>query len=499
MNAKVKIVSCAVLIVLVVIVATAVDVWADYQETMRQRQTAVMDLTRVAESQIRATVKQAESFLDELGDMIVREGGARHMAEQRPLRIMRGICKGVGGCNFVSVINAQGVSVANTAVDGAPLIDVSDRAYFQAPQKTRAVFVGPAIVARLPGNPVQFHISKAVYDAGGAFLGVVSMGMNTEHFTAFYQLMGFALGPTITVFNRNGDVVARHPDIREHIGKNYGNGPLFREQLPKANSGVYDSVSILDGKTRLAAYRAIPEYDLVIFAGVDEAVAYKVWRTRTERSMALVAFALLVIAGALFFSFRSIRRQHMLELKNRELDLLTNIDGLTGLANRRRFDDVLHRDWAQHARTGSPLSLLMIDIDRFKSYNDYNGHQAGDECLRQVGRALQSTLQRESDLIARYGGEEFVAVLHCDDKGAEVVARKMQLAVAALALPHAGSDIGTVVTMSIGIAMANGAGMSDCEACIEAADKALYLAKERGRNRIEVRRTSPQLTLVAVD
>jgi diguanylate cyclase (GGDEF)-like protein/PAS domain S-box-containing protein len=161
-------------------------------------------------------------------------------------------------------------------------------------------------------------------------------------------------------------------------------------------------------------------------------------------------------------------------------------DSLTGIANRRQFDDTMDRELRRAMRDRSMLSLLMIDVDHFKSYNDLYGHVMGDECLRQIALAAQDVLHRTSDLFARYGGEEFVAVLpNTDSRGAQLVAEQIRSAVELCRLPHGGNLHG-VVTVSIGCATEMLNPDSVGNPLLHAADAALYEAKSAGRNRVEV-------------
>jgi two-component system chemotaxis family response regulator WspR len=171
---------------------------------------------------------------------------------------------------------------------------------------------------------------------------------------------------------------------------------------------------------------------------------------------------------------------------NRELHRLSSLDGLTGIANRRQFDEVLEREWQRSVRNDSPLSLILLDIDYFKLYNDHYGHQAGDDCLRLVARTLDRVVQRPTDLVARYGGEEFVVVLPDTDRaGAEAVARELLREVSGLSITHVDSRAADHLTLSLGTAT-RCTGQHQCAAdLLAAADQALYLAKEQGRNRVE--------------
>lgn len=176
-----------------------------------------------------------------------------------------------------------------------------------------------------------------------------------------------------------------------------------------------------------------------------------------------------------------------LSRSNHELQRLSSLDGLTGLANRRLFDDTLEREWQRTARSETPLSLIFADIDFFKRYNDHYDHQAGDDCLKRVSHALGSIVHRPADLVCRYGGEEFVMILpDTTAEGALAVADKMLHSVAALHIEHQNSDAADHVTLSIGVATASPTAGARPEDLIETADQMLYRAKARGRNCIEV-------------
>jgi diguanylate cyclase (GGDEF)-like protein/PAS domain S-box-containing protein len=184
---------------------------------------------------------------------------------------------------------------------------------------------------------------------------------------------------------------------------------------------------------------------------------------------------------------------------NRELAAQANTDALTGLANRRRFDERLGQEWLRAVREGTPLSLLMIDVDRFKAFNDRYGHQQGDQCLRALAVAMVRCARRPADVVARYGGEEMVILLpDTDVAGAFDLAERVRAAIEATGVEHAGNPPALVATASIGVATmlpvlqanANGA-----PALVEAADGALYEAKRTGRNRVVVAQAAPAMSL----
>lgn len=185
-------------------------------------------------------------------------------------------------------------------------------------------------------------------------------------------------------------------------------------------------------------------------------------------------------------------RTHMrLKQKTDLLEQLAMLDGLTDIPNRRYFEDQLEREYRRAERDQLALSLVMMDVDNFKAYNDNYGHGAGDQCLRSVARALAGVAGRPRDMVARYGGEEFVALLpSTDGTGAAEVAEQMRRSVEALALPHAFSGSGSIVTLSLGVA----AMMQDADQdtpeepahLLKRADDALYQAKKTGKNRVSL-------------
>lgn len=179
-----------------------------------------------------------------------------------------------------------------------------------------------------------------------------------------------------------------------------------------------------------------------------------------------------------------VRNLIQLKLKTDFLEISALTDGLTGLANRRHFDEQLIRLWKSCARTNSSLSILMADIDQFKAYNDRYGHGAGDECLRQVSRVIEQSIRRPLDFTARYGGEEFVVILpDTPQEIAGLFAEKICKGVFDLQIPHDMSTVASFVTISIGYAGLKADNQMSVVSLVDCADSALYKAKEQGRNR----------------
>jgi diguanylate cyclase (GGDEF)-like protein len=179
-----------------------------------------------------------------------------------------------------------------------------------------------------------------------------------------------------------------------------------------------------------------------------------------------------------------LQRTRELQEANLRLSELSTTDGLTRIANRRKFDAAISEEWARAARTGTTISLIMLDIDHFKKFNDHYGHQQGDDCLRRVAEVLRTSARRQGDLVARYGGEEFCMIL--PDTGASgglEIAERLRTAIESLNMPHALSPYGRI-TVSIGLASLAAGDENSSPTLLRLADEALYRAKSEGRNRV---------------
>lgn len=188
-----------------------------------------------------------------------------------------------------------------------------------------------------------------------------------------------------------------------------------------------------------------------------------------------------------------------MERLNHQLEALSRKDGLTNICNRRYFEELAEQQWRVLQRSQDPVSILMMDVDYFKKFNDHYGHLAGDQCLQAVAEALQKGLKRPADIIARYGGEEFVALLpQTDLPGAKRVAEVLHDAIVDLQLAHAESDVAEFVTLSIGCATTNSVKGVTVKELVKHADRCLYQAKNEGRNRVHASELTPHKTVLIV-
>jgi two-component system chemotaxis family response regulator WspR len=257
----------------------------------------------------------------------------------------------------------------------------------------------------------------------------------------------------------------------------------------------------VDGLELVRRYRADPDLDgvpiIVLSTKEEPTVKSEAFRLGANDYLVKLPDKIELIARVRYHSqayltqrqrdeaYRALHesQQQLLET-NRELKRLTNVDGLTGVSNRRYFNEYLETEWKRSLAAQTPLSVLMIDVDHFKRYNDTYGHLAGDEVLKKVASAIANNFKRSADLAARYGGEEFAVILPNTPlvEGSRLAA-ELSKAVEALALPHSASTTAEYVTISVGCATTTPAPAVSLLSLVDSADKALYEAKKTGRNR----------------
>jgi len=382
------------------------------------------------------------------------------------------------------LLNETGSIIADSTSLTPRQDNFSDRSSFQhhRDNNSLALLVDGPFRTRWGFKDLCISFSRRIPSNDGRFVGVASASMRLTYFDQLFRTLDVGPGSTINLLGANGILLARQPESngRTYVGQDFSMRQNFKRVLSEVN-GSFTAVSDLDGVQRLYTFSRVGDLPLIVVVAQSRDDVYAVW----QRNAMLVAGATgLLCIGILLLSWLLGRQLRLRQNAERELAGLASTDGLTGLANRRRLDQVLKQEWARSMRSGRPLALLMIDVDHFKAFNDRHGHHGGDVALRSVAQTLAASIRRPGDLAARYGGEEFMVVLPETEKaGACVIAEKLRLAIEALP-PFAEDTV--PITVSIGVATHLPVTHDQPELLFHAADRALYRAKKNGRNRVEV-------------
>lgn len=475
---------------------TGWEIWTSRQDAMHEAEVATANMARALALHAETTMKVADVVLEDMVERAEHEGlgGADGVRLRAHLEHMAMNARELHG---LFIYNARGEWVA-TSLGRLQKGNNADREYFRyhAHNAGRATHIGTPVVSRSTGVWIV-PISRRLEHADGSFAGVALVTLRVDFFENAYSKLDVGDNGTILFTQDNGILYYRRPFLENIIGLDISSGPLLQLYRRTGQVGSAMLTSRVDGVRRLYSYRHLDGYPLIVAAALSADEIHAPWRTSALQLAGGLAFfiAVLLWLGKKLLRQLAIRERleqqlHLvsdgLAQANVELSSLALKDPLTHLANRRAFDGAVQRELARARREGGPVSLLMLDVDHFKKFNDHYGHPAGDACLRRIASAIASELTRPADLAARYGGEEFVVLLPgTSPYGAATVAERIRNAVASLDMVHACSDEG-IVSVSIGGATMDpgSKGVNPADLLADA-DVALYAAKRDGRNRFK--------------
>jgi diguanylate cyclase (GGDEF)-like protein len=327
----------------------------------------------------------------------------------------------------------------------------------------------------------RISFSRRIPSSDGRFVGIVAASMRLAYFHRLFRGLDVGQKGTINLITADGIMLAREPEqtSRTYIGQDFSQRLNFQRILKEVN-GSFTAISDLDGERRMYTFSRVGELPLIVVIAQSQDEVYALWR---HNALLVMGATGLLCLGILWLSWLLSKQLRLRQLAERELAELAATDGLTGLANRRRLDTVFKQEWARSIRSDRPISVLMIDVDHFKAFNDRHGHHGGDIALRNVAKTLEACIRRPGDVAARYGGEEFLVVLpETDLPGARLLAEQIRQAIEALPPLSQG---GHPITVSIGVASARPKSGDQQTQLFGEADRALYSAKHNGRNRVE--------------
>jgi diguanylate cyclase (GGDEF)-like protein len=472
------------------------SLWTARQGQLTQTAASTSNMARALAAQAETSFKIADAILAETVERVEHDGVAGAAGERLHQRFLH-IVAHSAEVHGLFVYGADGSWQAN-ALPNPVQANNADRDYFRYHQTHtgRGTHIGKPVRSRSSGVMV-IPVSRRIDRPDGSFGGVALVTLDLGFFGRFYDRFDVGRGGTIALALDDGTLIYRRPFKESLVGTDISRGPVFQMMRSTGPVGTAMLKSGIDGVERLFSYHHLDGYPLMVASAQsrDEILAH--WRSTVVRMSCVVAFAIAMLIWGGRRMVRQIRvREHLedelrragaaLEQHNQSLKALAESDGLTGLANRRLFEETLGRELGRARRGGAAFALIMCDVDFFKKYNDRYGHVAGDDCLRKVAAAIGAGARRPGDLAARYGGEEFALILPDTSlAGAMTVAEAIRSAVAALALEHADSPTGKV-SISLGV-VAGAAGTEPDGAWVEAADRLLYDAKASGRDRVAAR------------
>lgn len=379
----------------------------------------------------------------------------------------------------IIVLNEDGNVLLDSASVNPRSFNYTDREFFQT-HKARAdlgLFISAPYLSRTDREWV-INLSRRVTKSDGSFGGVVAGTFRLEYFRRAFSRLKVGPNGSLTLVRTDGTVIMRDPYDPALLGQVKHNGRLFG-LLAGAPEGEYEARSVLDGVDRLYHYQRVGSYQLVQLVGLSTDDIYAGWWPKAVAISAMLLAAMAIIVGLML----ALRNELMGRIAaEAALVTMAREDALTGLANRRRFDEVLAEEIRRASRHGWPLALLMIDADHFKGYNDALGHVAGDAALVALSGCLQRRTSRSGELAARYGGEEFAVILpNLDDAEAFRLAELIRRDVLELDVPRVANA--AQFSVSIGVATKDSHDDTTPTRLIAAADEALYASKSDGRNR----------------
>lgn len=458
--------------------------WSEREQEFVRIEAEMKNLAKSLAQHAEDTFNLADAILVDMVDRIERQGTTPEvMASMEEFFSER--IQTLQALKALTVYGEDG-RVMSSSLPGHTRVNVKDQVFFKhhVTSPDSKWFFGPIIQDPLGADWV-LTMSRRLEKPDGSFGGVVQVSIPPRYFSNFFGRINLGARGSIVMFSTTDQkILARYPYVERVIGTAQTTATWLTEGSP---SGAWAYVSPIDGVKRLSGFQRNHIYPVVVLTAVSEEEALENWREELQVRSLGVAVLICTIMALGWRLARELRRREQVEA---ELAVLATTDGLTGLSNRRTFDARLEIEWLRASRNSSPLSLLLIDVDQFKAYNDIYGHQQGDECLRKVAKVIAAEMRRPNDFVARYGGEEIVVLLpDTDEQGAAVVAESIRAQVEALAVHHEANPPSHTLTISIGSvtqAPAFGRSHAGPAELILMADKALYRAKQSGRNRVAI-------------
>ncbi|WP_460131376.1 sensor domain-containing diguanylate cyclase [Pseudomonas sp. S1_E04] len=469
------------LTVVLIVIIVAVLLMREHASTLSAAKRSTTNITQLINADVLRNVELYDLALKGLIAAKQREDLSR-VAENIQHLVQFDLSTAAPYKGEVLLLDANGAVIADSSTLRPTPRNFADRDYFQ-------VHIKNAEAGLFISRPFEIHcdcdqvwrmaFSRRVSGPNGEFAGVAVATMRLAYFDQLFSSLTIGNSSSVNLLSTNGVLLAQQPLLeRDMINKDLSERANFKRILSEG-SGSFQAVSTITGKKRLYTFTNVGELPLIVVVALSSEDVFAPWKRAALLTSGATGILCIGLLWLTWMLRRELRRRYRAE---RVLSELAATDALTGLPNRRILDERLRLEWDRAQRSTEPLTLLMIDVDHFKAFNDRHGHSGGDEALRIVSQVIGSNIRRPADLAARYGGEEFAVVLpDTDAKGAWVIAEHIRSNVEHL--PRMAGDE-QPITVSIGMSTWHKHRRISLEALLHSADLALYEAKHSGRNRI---------------
>ncbi|HEM7874438.1 TPA: GGDEF domain-containing protein [Burkholderia contaminans] len=467
-----------IVLTLIVLSISALTLWADRETAIEHAHEMSKNVVAVLAANISRTLETADRSLVVLA-AAQNKPAIRNLAPEIRHDLLYSQTGSVQYVTGMGIIDERG-KLIDGRYSRTHHLDLSDRDYFtvQRDSPNVGLYVSAVYRTRSRAGVETIALSRRISRQDGSFAGVVMVGINLEYFNQLLRTLDVGTRGAASIVRLDGTWVARNPPFSAARRDGLKKSMAF-PRMANAESGFYVAHSAYDGVLRLYTFQRVPgtPFIAVVAPAMDDALA--AWKKLSwVVGLSSLSVSVAFCGGVWLLAFALHGR---LEAES-HLRELTHTDPLTGLKNRRALAQTLENEWDRLQRNDSSLSVLYVDADNFKGYNDVHGHAQGDLALAHLANCISRHARRRGDLAARYGGEEFVVVLpDTDENGAMHIAETIRAEVAG-SRPMDGNQPLAPFTVSVGCATARRSSLTSLDALTKAADAALYEAKRKGRN-----------------
>jgi diguanylate cyclase (GGDEF)-like protein len=451
------------------------QLWQVDESNIEETDIVSSNTARSVAEQAETTLQTADTVVAALVAQVEAEGTGPE-ALTRFYRLMTSLAVALPAIHEMGIVDSHGNAIAKSLRRDPSGLNYAEREYFRyhATHPDRGPFIGARIKSKIDGN-YSITVTRRINNPDGSFAGLAVTSVSLDFFQQLFDRMQAKSGGVISLVADNGTILARSPAVQATAQESRGLSRIRQQMHDDPTSGSVSYVSTIDGMRRRGSYEHLGHFPVTALVSQSERDVQTSWWSELKTNAIILGGVMVVV---LALGHRAVKATRMLASQ-------AMLDGLTGLSNRRSFDETSEREMRRAARVGQPISLILIDIDHFKNYNDCYGHPAGDRCLRAVADTIRGCLRRAGEFAARYGGEEFAVLLPgSDGPSACALGETMRVAVRGLALRQA-DHLGGVITISAGVATwVTGQTADRSQTLVGMADAALYAAKAAGRDAI---------------